>query len=76
MVEGGKGLKAQNILQMGVSVAVIPPEILNKFEYCECGSQEKVLYYHDDEDKETCPLGVKNFLYCESCADKRLHRHL
>ena len=60
---------------MAPSVASIPIEILNKFENCQCGGKEKAVYYHDDEDKETCPIGVKQFLYCDECSDKKIHKH-
>jgi hypothetical protein len=61
---------------MPVSIASIPNDLLNKFEDCQCDNNEKALFYHDDEDKEKCPLGVKQFLYCETCSDREKHNHL
>jgi hypothetical protein len=75
-MEPTQGIMKQDFKKMAVSLASIPPECLIKFEDCECENGEKAIYFHEKEDIEVCPLGTKQFLYCESCSVREKHKHL
>ena len=75
-MEPKQGIMKQDGKKIAVSLASIPPEHLIKFEDCECKNGEKAIYFHEKEDIEMCPLGTKQFLYCESCSERTKHKHL